>query len=422
MGSYAETMNHAALFSDALGPENGTSYRLSQALAAAFPERAIVQTSSSFGLERFAAEELCTATLRPSPHPEIHTAWWRAHGLTASVSAGVWDVTWKDRALVVAHVTWPEGYSTRERSWIIADDRDVAEEFTRTVSAWSNEPRREVLTFSGGCWDRNRAIWDAVQAASFDDLVLAGELSREIREDFSSFMAARKEYERYGVPWKRGVLFVGPPGNGKTHCLRAVIRMLGVPCLYVQSLKSRYETDDANIARVFDRARELTPCCLVFEDLDAMITSENRSPFLNQLDGFVNASGMLTLATTNHPEKLDPAIVERPSRFDRKYHFGLPAAAERLRYIAAWRERLDPEMRITDDEVERIVAGTEEFSFAYLKELFISATMRWITKRERGAMFRHLEGQLQLLRTQMRSDPSPTPAASPPDPFRMPFG
>ena len=49
-------MNHAALFSNALGPENGTSYRLSQALAAAFPERAIVQTTSSFALERFAAE------------------------------------------------------------------------------------------------------------------------------------------------------------------------------------------------------------------------------------------------------------------------------------------------------------------------------------------------------------------------------
>lgn len=224
------------------------------------------------------------------------------------------------------------------------------------------------------------------------------------------------------MPWKRGVLFVGPPGNGKTHCLRAVIRMLAVPCLYVQSLKSRYETDDANIARVFNRAREVTPCCLVFEDLDAMVTSENRSPFLNQLDGFANASGMLTLATTNHPERLDPAIVDRPSRFDRKYHFGLPAAPERLRYIAGWRERLDSEMRITDDEVERLVLATDEFSFAYLKELFISATMRWITKREPGTMFKHLEAQLHLLRAQMRSDPSPTPAASPPEPFRMPFG
>jgi AAA+ superfamily predicted ATPase len=77
------------------------------------------------------------------------------------------------------------------------------------------------------------------------------------------------EYEKYRVPWKRGVLFVGPPGNGKTHCLRATVKVLGVPCLYVHSLKSRYDADDRNILKVFERARTYTPSCLVFEDLDA---------------------------------------------------------------------------------------------------------------------------------------------------------
>lgn len=57
------------------------------------------------------------------------------------------------------------------------------------------DPHNEVAGGAGALhWERNREIWDAVQAASFDDLVLAGELSREIREDFSSFMGARKEY------------------------------------------------------------------------------------------------------------------------------------------------------------------------------------------------------------------------------------
>lgn len=187
-----------------------------------------------------------------------------------------------------------------------------------------------------------------------------------------------------------------------------------MPCLYVQSLKSRYEADDANIARVFDRARDVTPCCLVFEDLDAMITSENRSTFLNQLDGFSNASGMLTLATTNHPEQLDPAILDRPSRFDRKYHFGLPAEAERACYVGSWRERLDPAMRITDAESASLVKDTDGFSFAYLKELFLSAMIRWMKTRESGVMFAQLTAQLHTLREQMRTDPSPTPARAEP--------
>ncbi len=409
-------------FVTTLGPENGTSYRVSHAIATAFAGRAVVQVSDqSFDLEGFASEGHCTSNIRPSPHAEVHTHWTRRHGLSSSVSIGLWDVGWRGHSIVVGRATWPLGYSTARHHFVIADDQDVASAFTRLVSEWTNEPRHAVLTFRGGCWEHDREMYAAIQAASFDDLVLAGELASKIREDFSAFLGAKDVYARYGVPWKRGVLFVGPPGNGKTHCLRAVIHMLGVSCLYVQSLKSRYETDDANIARVFDRAREVTPCCLVFEDLDSMITAENRSFFLNQLDGFANASGMLALATTNHPEKLDPAIVDRPSRFDRKYHFGLPAAAERARYIAQWRERLDPAMRISDEQIQRLVAETDEFSFAYLKELFVSAMMRWMVNREDGAMFGHLATQLQTLREQMRSDPTPTPAASPEKPERFPF-
>ncbi len=413
-------MKDADIFSS-LGPENGTSYRVSRALASAFAERAVIEIPDGFDLEEYASEGECEAVVRSTPHPELHTHWRRGHGLSASVAIGTWDVRWKGHALVVARAGWPERYSSTERWFVIGEDREVAAAFTSAVCELCNQPRRAVLAFRGGCWQRDPDIYKTIQAASFDDLVLAGDMAREIQDDFSSFLRAKEEYARYGVPWKRGVLFLGPPGNGKTHCLRAVIRMLDVPCLYVQSLKAPYQTDDSNIARVFDRAREVTPCCLVFEDLDAMINSENRSTFLNQLDGFSNASGMLTLATTNHPEQLDPAILDRPSRFDRKYHFGLPASTERARYVAGWRKRLDPAMNISDEQAALLVGDTDGFSFAYLKELFLSSMIRWIKTREDGAMFQVLQGQLHTLREQMRTDPSPTPAPTPPKEPKFPF-
>ena len=120
---------------------------------------------------------------------------------------------------------------------------------------------------------------------------------------------------------------------------------------------------------------------MVFEDIDTLITAENRSFFLNELDGFANNHGLCVLATTNYPERLDPAILERPSRFDRKYHFNLPGPVERSAYLSAWNARQNAELGLTRAGLSRIAEGTEGFSFAYLKELCLSAIMSWINQR-----------------------------------------
>lgn len=223
-------------------------------------------------------------------------------------------------------------------------------------------------------------------------------------DDFSTFLASRDDYARLGVPWKRGVLFLGPPGNGKTHCLRGVLGRLDLPILYVQSFRSRYDTDERNIEEIFDRARRVAPCAVVFEDLDAQITPRNRSFFLNQLDGFAPNAGLLVLATTNHPERLDPAILERPSRFDRKYHFPLPAAEHRAVFLGRWTERLDAHLKLTPGQLASLVEHTDGFSFAYLKELCLASVLRWMKQRPADGLFPLLEAQLEVLRAQMRSD------------------
>jgi transitional endoplasmic reticulum ATPase len=72
------------------------------------------------------------------------------------------------------------------------------------------------------------------------------------------------------------------------------------------------------MAEVFNKARQLSPCVLVLEDLDSLVDDANRSFFLNQLDGLEGNDGLLVIGTTNHFDRLDPGISMRPSRFDRK--------------------------------------------------------------------------------------------------------
>ena len=109
-----------------------------------------------------------------------------------------------------------------------------------------------------------------------------------------------------------------------------------------------------------------------------MVTKEVKSFFLNELDGFVQNHGVLTIATTNHPELIDDAILNRPSRFDAKYNFALPSEPLRKQFALRWIKKA----RDSASEVENLfarsddetIAGdiakrTEGWSFAFLKEL-----------------------------------------------------
>jgi hypothetical protein len=184
-------------------------------------------------------------------------------------------------------------------------------------------------------------------------------------------------------------------------------------------------TDEGNMSAVFKRARQSAPCTLVLEDLDSLLTPSNRAYFLNELDGFATNTGIVTLATTNHPEKLDASILERPSRFDRKYHFDIPQQPERLAYITLWNKTLKPSLRISEEGAARLSEATPGFSFAYLelirklgfglrieatfdwfpnrllKELFLSSMMRWISSAAQGTMEQTLLDQVNTLREQM---------------------
>ena len=148
---------------------------------------------------------------------------------------------------------------------------------------------------------------------------------------------------------------------------------------------------------VFEKARKYSPCILVLEDLDSMVTQKVKSFFLNELDGLVSTShiisfafqpqqktvrqalndGILTIASTNHPEDIDDAIINRPSRFDTKYTYSLPTVELRNAFAIKWLNKvtkLSKQTGVTfkkseEELAQGIAEKTEGWSFAFLKEL-----------------------------------------------------
>lgn len=61
-------------------------------------------------------------------------------------------------------------------------------------------------------WQKNKELYDNVQKASWDDVILEKEKKDSLIKDVIGFFDAESRYSEFGVPWKRGVIFYGPPG------------------------------------------------------------------------------------------------------------------------------------------------------------------------------------------------------------------
>lgn len=199
----------------------------------------------------------------------------------------------------------------------------VTDALLTSIGAWLTEEIPAIYVFDG-YWARSTKLWEEVEKASWDDVILDPKMKRALTEVSGKFFDSKDVYDEYGVPWKRGLIFHGPVGNGKTISLKALMRTLyhrdsPVVTLYVKSAPQSY-----HIRAVFQMARTMTPCLLVLEDIDTIVTPMTRSYYFNEVDGLENNDGILMIATTNHLDQLDPGLSKRPSRFDRKYLFPQP--------------------------------------------------------------------------------------------------
>lgn len=377
------------------------SYHVSRELTENYTGAAIVEGKEyAFDIETFARAGQCDIVCVNTLHNQVKTEWMGAGEPLARTYANAWlSVLWQEHVLDVVLMTYDFDRDVSQHHWIIAESEAIAEQFLRAVCEWTEPVQDEILVFEDGGWMTSQRLYDAIKSASFDDLVLPAELKHSLVADFSRFLSSRALYEQYGIPWKRGVMLTGPPGNGKTHMVKAIVNHLGLPCLYVKSFESGCGVE-AGIRRVFRRARRQQPCLIVMEDIDALVPKQARSFFLNEMDGFAQNTGVIVLATTNYPERLDPAIIDRPSRFDRKYHFGLPQAAERLQYLQT---KLHAEAQLSAAACQQVAELTEGFSYAYLKELVVSSLVEWVDQPVPGRMNEVMPARASILQAQMRT-------------------
>lgn len=149
------------------------------------------------------------------------------------------------------------------------------------AGAWKIQLNEEILFYDDGYWQSSHALWAEVQKADWSEVVMKEEFKEQVMEDVQGFFRSEDLYKSLSVPWKvscyrvdvrmvhtdrtqRGIIIHGPPGNGKTLTVKAVMKACieqGFAPLYVKSF--RHETsDETAMVDVFDKARKMAPCIM----------------------------------------------------------------------------------------------------------------------------------------------------------------
>ncbi len=248
------------------------------------------------------------------------------------------------------------------------DDLGLLQRFIRTVSRRFQR------------WNRNKAHVIVANAPNIDidchgqdeTMFLPHAMLDDIESQVAAFFTGRDIFQRLGIRHQRGFLFVGPPGTGKTMMMRRLIRTCH------QQYKVKFvtltigkNTDEGELGMAFSMAEAQAPAMLLLEDLDSLTRESqvSRSAFLALLDGLKANKGILIIGTSNNPEQIDPALIHRPSRFDRVWSFPVPELALRHRYLA----HHFPGMAL--DIIESVATQTGNWSYAYLNELRTTAAI-----------------------------------------------
>ena len=316
---------HTNVFRDMSKPfSKNTEHDILSSLRARFPDYSVTMAHCSTGLLAFAKAGQATATfctddqlalswLQYKPTNDIynHVGSGQFHD---RVQFGRYDYGWQDKSYIVyVHC---EDYKDddpelntyfilckRGRSDIANGHPNAVKELVAASSLYTNEVHEgDVLVYDDDSWTKSTGLWESVQRSKWENIILDGNLKDTLVQDVQSFFDQRDDYTRFGAPWKRGIIMHGLPGNGKTVTVKALMNGLAarskpIPTLYVKSGKGDYGVI-YGIRKIFKKAREMSPCLLVFEDLDSLITEESRSFFLNEVDGMESNDGIMIIGST----------------------------------------------------------------------------------------------------------------------------
>ncbi len=261
-------------------------------------------------------------------------------------------------ALIVSFT--PEWYGIVVTMINNSNKREVNKNLLNDVHKWvkeNNYLKGEKFGISGEFLPKSEKVWD--------DVILDKDIKSPIVKAVKA-LNDKKEKSR-----SRGLLFLGEPGTGKTQAGKVIMNQAESTFIWVSSkdFEANQYRMNSMLGLSFKMARDLAPTVLFIEDIDSWLKGSAIDTLKIEMDGIKENKGLVTILTTNFPEQLPKALIDRPGRFHDVLDFALPTDSVRKEMLIKWTDKIETKM--LDDIVEK----TKGYSGAYIRELVDYAEM-----------------------------------------------
>jgi hypothetical protein len=217
------------------------------------------------------------------------------------------------------------------------------------------------------------------------ELILPVAVKQALERHIIQFASERAALKALGQSGRKGVLLYGPPGTGKTHTIRYLAERLHDHTTFLVTAEQI-----GLIAIYFRLARLFAPSIIVIEDADLIARQRDDmnsacdevmlNRLLNEMDGLRLDAEIFVIMTTNRPQTLEAALIQRPGRIDHAIEVPVPDAACRGRLLQLYGGSLT----IEPNAFEQLVQRTEGVSAAFIKEVARRLAQQSITAGHPG--------------------------------------
>jgi len=225
-----------------------------------------------------------------------------------------------------------------------------------------------------------REVMVEAPTIGWDDIGGLDEARDRLREGVELPLKHPEAFRRLGIRPAKGFLLYGPPGTGKTLLAKAAARESEANFIATKSsdlLSKWYGESEQQLARLFNRARQVAPTIIFIDELDSLVparggglgepqvTERVVNTILAEMDGLEELQNVVLIGATNRPTLVDPALL-RPGRFDELIYVGTPDANGRRRILDIHTRNMP---LAKDVDLDSLAKRTERFTGADLEDL-----------------------------------------------------